>query len=450
MAGHAMHDDGRPHWRGDRSIGTLIEQARGEAGKSQEALAAALREESGNAGVDKKSVSRWEHGRRIPTPYWRGYLSTVLGIPLDQLDRAAAAARAQRGNGIQGDAADASADRIRGRDGENHVNGIGAQDATTRSPDALGAHGSERLVRAMQDSSNADEVAVGHLESITDSHRRLYHAVSSFELIHIVRGHLHGVVGLLRGQQPAALRRRLAAIACETAGHAGWLAHDLDDRASSEQYYSTAVVVAKETGDPALSAYIRGFMSVVHASRDQPLEALALARSARDQAGRSATATTRSWLESLVAQAHAAIDERTACLAALNDAERILDQARPDQDPAWQYAFDGGRFYALAGRCYRQLGMTVLAERTLHDALALLEPSCVRRRSEVMLELAQVGLQRRDVDQACSYAVKALAGMLQLPSIASVKQIYQFRASLEPWRGAAAVSDLDERLSATL
>jgi len=423
MAGQPA-DGGSGHQRfGDQSIGTLIEQARVEAGKSQEALAVALREESGNAGVDRNAVSRWEHGRRIPTPYWRAHLSTVLGIPLDRLDRAAAVTRARRGSDMPG--------------------------ATDASP-AIGADGAGRLAQAIHDPRQVDEVTVGHLESITDSHRRLYHAVSSFELIHIIRGHLHGVLGLLRGHQPESLRRRLAAIACETAGHAGWLAHDLDDRVSSEQYYATAVVAATETGDPALAAYVRGFMSIVNANRDQPDEALALARSARDQAGRNAAATTRSWLESLVAQGYAARQQRAECLAGLKTAERILEQARPDQDPGWQYQFDGVRFQALAGGCYRQLGMTVLAERTLRDALAMLEPSCVRRRSAVLIELAEVGLQRRDVDEACSHAVEALTGMTEVASIAGVKRIRQFRVSLEPWRGAAAVADLDERLSAML
>jgi transcriptional regulator with XRE-family HTH domain len=411
------------HRFGEQLIGTLIEHARVNAGKSQEALAVALREESGTAGVDRNAVSRWEHGRRIPTPYWRGHLSTVLGIPLDRLDRAAAVARARRMSELPGS--------------------IGASRV-------IDADGGARLAKAIHDPRHVDDVTVGDLESITDSHRRLYHAVSSFELIHIIRGHLHGVLGLLRGHQPESLRRRLAAIACETAGHAGWLAHDLDDRVSSEQYYATAVVIATETGDPALGAYVRGFMSIVSTGRDQPDEALALARSAVDEVGRSAAATTRSWLESLVAQGYAARHERAECLAALNGAERVLERAIPDQDPPWQFPFDGARFRALAGSCYRQLGMTVLAERTLRDALAVLEPSCVRRRSAVLLELAEVALRRPDVDEACSYVGEALAGMTQVPSIAGVKRIHQFRVSLEPWRGAAAVADLDERLSAML
>ncbi len=62
------------------------------AGQSQYALAERLRSESGNASVAREYVARWENGRRIPTPYWRQYLSSVLDIPREDLDRAAAVA----------------------------------------------------------------------------------------------------------------------------------------------------------------------------------------------------------------------------------------------------------------------------------------------------------------------------------------------------------------------
>jgi dienelactone hydrolase len=58
------------------------------------------------------------------------------------------------------------------------------------------------------------------------------------------------------------------------------------------------------------------------------------------------------------------------------------------------YSFDEGRLAALAGTCYRQLGKLTAAERTLHEALAALDPSCTRRRSEALLELGLVQLEK--------------------------------------------------------
>lgn len=81
---------------GDMPIGELIRRERQRAGMSESQLAEELAEVSGNPGITRAEVSRWEHGRRIPRPYWRGYLSQALQLPLDQLDHAASVSRARR------------------------------------------------------------------------------------------------------------------------------------------------------------------------------------------------------------------------------------------------------------------------------------------------------------------------------------------------------------------
>lgn len=83
---------------GEETIGELITRVRERLGKSQYALAEALREASsrGDGIPDRGMVARWETGRRIPTPYWRAHLATVLQLPSSLLDQAAAASKAQR------------------------------------------------------------------------------------------------------------------------------------------------------------------------------------------------------------------------------------------------------------------------------------------------------------------------------------------------------------------
>lgn len=51
---------------------------------------------SNNYGVGRTEVARWERGKRVPGPYWRGWLSAVLGLPVEQLGAAARTARALR------------------------------------------------------------------------------------------------------------------------------------------------------------------------------------------------------------------------------------------------------------------------------------------------------------------------------------------------------------------
>jgi transcriptional regulator with XRE-family HTH domain len=77
-------------------VGRLIRRQRLRRALTQAALAEALASVSGNGSVTRDQVSRWEGGGRVPGPYWRGWLSVVLGVPRSELDRAAARARAER------------------------------------------------------------------------------------------------------------------------------------------------------------------------------------------------------------------------------------------------------------------------------------------------------------------------------------------------------------------
>ncbi|RZU53977.1 helix-turn-helix protein [Krasilnikovia cinnamomea] len=77
-------------------IGRLIRRHRLRRAMTQTALADALAAASGNRSVSRDQVSRWESGGRVPGPYWRGWLGAVLDLPRQELDRAAAEARAAR------------------------------------------------------------------------------------------------------------------------------------------------------------------------------------------------------------------------------------------------------------------------------------------------------------------------------------------------------------------
>ena len=77
-------------WADAEAAGELIARARERLGKSQYALAEALRGACGRGdGIpDRTMVALWETGRRIPTPYWRTHLAAVLQLPPSVLDLA--------------------------------------------------------------------------------------------------------------------------------------------------------------------------------------------------------------------------------------------------------------------------------------------------------------------------------------------------------------------------
>ncbi|HWC84562.1 MAG TPA: helix-turn-helix transcriptional regulator [Pseudonocardiaceae bacterium] len=77
-------------------IGQLVRRARHARGMSQYALAAALATMSGNDGVNREAVARWERGRRVPGPYWRHWLAVALNLPGTLLGAAARCSRPGR------------------------------------------------------------------------------------------------------------------------------------------------------------------------------------------------------------------------------------------------------------------------------------------------------------------------------------------------------------------
>jgi len=383
--------------------------------------------------VSATTLSRWENGRQQPTVRHQQRLCEVLDMDPVEL-------------GFEGDILAVGTRR----EFIGQVTALVGTATMEALLDVGGADALDRFSLAVGRPTRVDRVTVQHLETVTATHRELYHHLSSFELVDAVTGHLRGVARLLRGAQHRVLRRRLAAVAGETAGHAAWLFHDLGDQKMTERYYADAAIATRKAGDPALDAYVTGFKSLVRASEGELKAALALARAARRAGARSATATTRSWLAGLEAQALARLHESKSCFVALRQAETAIGQARPEEDPPWMYSFDEGRLAALAGTCYRQLGKITAAERTLQDALEALDPSCTRRRSEALLELALVQLEKEDIDKACRFAAQSYEAAIEAGSVLRQRRVGAFRSRLDAWSNTEAVRNLDEQLAGLL
>ncbi|TDO30028.1 hypothetical protein EV643_1413 [Kribbella sp. VKM Ac-2527] len=78
---------------------------------------------------------------------------------------------------------------------------------------------------------------------------------------------------------------------------------------------------------------------------------------------------------------------------------------RESQTGGW-LRFDGPRLPEQRGTCYTQLGKPDLAEMSLQQALSL--PVSLRLRGSVLVDLANVGVMRRDVEQTVNYATAAM------------------------------------------
>lgn len=74
----------------------MIRSARHAQGLTQQQLAVALAAASGNDGIGRAEVARWERGKRIPGVYWQRWISAVLEIPQNDLHAAAQRSRELR------------------------------------------------------------------------------------------------------------------------------------------------------------------------------------------------------------------------------------------------------------------------------------------------------------------------------------------------------------------
>ena len=423
-----------------------------EAKLLRQALRLSVRDFAANLGIGVRTVNKWEARQTdiTPLPHMQEVLDTALARASDGAKARFAAAT--RADVPERETAQPSGQAVRGAMLPVVVNGrlmYTPVDALAVAP--LVSHADveplERLASAARQPSRVNPIAVEHLELVTQTHRSLYHDLSSVELIPAVTGHLQVTTLLLGGTQPLPLRRRLAAIAGETAGHTAWLFHDLGDQYSAAHYYAVAEVAIREAGDPALDAYVRGFRSLVMGSQGQAREALGFVRGAVEIAERSATATTRVWLASLEARALASVGDTKSCCGALHWARTAIGQSCREEDPAWMYEFDHVRLLAVSGACYVQLGKTAAAEQTLREALEALGPKRSRRRAEVLVDLARARAQQHDAEEAAGLACEALEVAVEIGSPAGIQRVRRFRPELAGGNGTRAVTALDEQLA---
>lgn len=75
-----------------REFGAYLAGLRRHSGRSQRQFAAVLCAVSGAQSITRNEVSRWERGERIPDA-WLPTFAQVLGVPLRELEQAAAYAR---------------------------------------------------------------------------------------------------------------------------------------------------------------------------------------------------------------------------------------------------------------------------------------------------------------------------------------------------------------------
>jgi len=409
-------------WLTEETVGELIVRAREHLGKSQYALAAALREVSGRSdGVpDRSMVARWETGRRIPTPYWRAHLSAVLQLSPAELDKAAAVTRARR--------ADQTDD---------------LEHAQPLQP--------ERLRYVLAHPRGVDLVTVAHLREQVRGLDERYDRVPSTLLIPEAAQCLGQVVFLRMHARRPYVRHELHEAEAEAATLMGQLVWDASQRRDHEAavgYFDQAIDAARERGNNAaegLAALRKSFVAL-YGWRD-PKAGLALTeRTAHVTATTSKVITGLAVLHT--AEAHAMLGVRRECEQALGAAEAHFSQIQPG-DPAIDL-FSPAQPGRLAGSCYLFLRDAKAAVSHLEQTAQALQEHHSKPHALVLGNLALAYISQGEVAAAVASLHLAIDVIEVSRGGGGLNVIFTAGRQLRRWRQNSGVQDVYDRIMALM
>ena len=435
---------------GEEVIGDLIARLRMRLGKSQYGLADALRQEAHreSGSPDRVLVHRWETGQRIPTPYSRRLLAAVLGVPVGVLDRAAAAARAQRAaqrapagaapaGGSVGNVAVMWDDLMRRRVFlySSGVAALGAlippYPAVPVPPDAAGA--------------------LGACADLTAGYRRLEGILGPGAVYAQVAGHQRFLASWLTQARGQAVRPQLAALTADASILLAWLAFDLDKPDRAALLYRQCFDLARDLQDADLAAFLAGRLSRTLSEAGRHHDALDFARAAAHIAGDRALPQLRSWLAVTRAYVHACLGDERSCRTDLDTAAGLL-AAAAQQTPAYlafysapyQHKWASHALLALAARHGPAASAQGGAEAD--RALASWSPADVRESGEVLVAAARARLAQHEIGEAARLATQAhtIAETTSSPRI--TRYLTGLWQQLQPWQHTPEVTELRERM----
>jgi tetratricopeptide (TPR) repeat protein len=311
------------------------------------------------------------------------------------------------------------------------------------------ASSSERLALALDRPSRLDAAILDELADRLATYHHLDDELGSAQVSALVLGYLHTVDELLKGSLTEETRTRLTSLAGEAASLAGWLFHDLGQDQAAESHLRLAHRAANEAGDQALAAFALGRLSVVQTRRGNNTQALALTEEAAAVGPRSPSAKVSTYVATVESLTRANAGDREASRRALDRADEALGRSDAANDPPWIYFVDEALLTSWKGMTYVRLGRWADAEETLTTGLATLDPSFVRERSDILIDLATVRTRQQEVDEASRLLGEALEVTVATGSSRMLQRIRDLRRELQPWSETASVKALDDQLQTT-
>ncbi|MFJ1753512.1 hypothetical protein [Kitasatospora sp. NPDC088134] len=258
----------------------------------------------------------------------------------------------------------------------------------------------------------------------------------------------HVVAPLLHGPAPSALRRRLHRVATRLTYLCAFMCFDDNEHALAQHYYRVALRLAREAADPAGYAVTLRALSVQACALGHHRHARQLAETAETAGCRTATPTRHAFLLGQLAVAAAADADRTAALAALSAAERLMQRATSAERAELIGDYHPAALAHQQATVRHLLGDTGGAIATLQTSLRHRPPAERRSRAIVTAQLAELQLRSGHLDQAVHTWQSFLDDFPHLRSGRVAAARRTMRAHLRPYAAHAGVRHLLARAAA--
>jgi hypothetical protein len=251
---------------------------------------------------------------------------------------------------------------------------------------------------------------------------------------------------LLDASQTVDARTRLCRVVAQMAGMTAIVLHDLGHHRESTRWFHTAGRAADESKDDALHAWVLGREAMVPLNFGAPAVARDLAERARTLSGDTPSAAT-ALACAVAARAHAASGNRDEALAAVTDAERIMERLAPEQAAKTWFGYPEQKHHVHLSQALTLLGETHRAYAEQTRALELSRSPSVMTRALIAIDRASCLASDGELEEAARVAAEAYG---QLPASyrsgltrARAQAVYQSvreAPSAEQLRGALAAA----------
>jgi hypothetical protein len=386
-------------------------------------------------------VARWEAGGTVPVPFVRPKLADALGVSSAELN--AVLDGYEQPSLVP--AAEAVTSRLKDTDlpRRDLLRLLSLGGTVIAGAELAG----DRAMAGPGDLS--DGASVEDFTNFNQQLWRIFAMASAKQAVYpLVTQQLDVLVDRLKRTRHTATRHALCELTCDLFQLAGEIFFDNDQYMSAAHCYTLAAQAAREANTHDLWACALTRHAFISVYERQYVDTVPMLTSAADLAVRGDSAlSTRYWVSAVQAEASAGLGDLAACERALGLAEQVHALGAEGQTGGW-LRFDGSRLPEQRGTCYTLLGKADLAETSLQEALRL--PVSLRRRGSVLVDLASVGMMRRDVEQTVSHATAALDLAGQSGSGVIARKLAGLNQQLTAHKHDVRLSELSRDISARI